>query len=331
MPPHYSSAVDAKSRDERFMRMAIAEARKGEGTTGPNPMVGAILALGDKVLAHAYHQRAGEAHAEIRCLAAVSGRVPRRATLYVTLEPCSTIGKTGPCTDAIIDAGVSRVVIGTIDPNPQHNGRGIQALQRGGVAVRTGILPNECADLNESFNKWIVSKMPFVIAKCGMTLDGRLTRPPGEGPWITSAAARRDGRLLRFGVDAIMVGAETIRADNPRLTVGGRRSRTQPWRVILTRSGKLPSDRRVFKDRNRSKTVVYRDQPLKAVLRDLGKKGILSVMIEGGGDLLGGALDSRLIDKIQIYIGPLFTGGPVVAFAGRGAELRRVRNAAGPA
>jgi diaminohydroxyphosphoribosylaminopyrimidine deaminase/5-amino-6-(5-phosphoribosylamino)uracil reductase len=312
--------VDARRRDERFMRMAIAEARKGEGRTSPNPTVGAVLAVDDKVLARTYHERAGEPHAEVRCLSAVSGRVPRHATLYVTMEPCSSIGKTGRCTDAIIDAGVSSVVIGTIDPNPQHNGRGIKALQRAGVSVRAGILHDDCAKLNEAFNKWIVSRMPLVIVKCGMSLDGRLTRLPGEGPWITSTAARRDGRLLRSRVDAVLVGAETIRADNPRLTVRGGRSKAQPWRVILTRSGKLPTDHHVFNDRNKSRTVIYRSQPLKAVLRDLGKKKILSVLIEGGGEVLGQALDSRLIDKVQVYIGPLFSGGPTLAFSGRGAS-----------
>ena len=246
--------------------------------------------------------------------------MPRQATLYVTLEPCSSVGKTGRCTDAIIQAGVSTVVIGTIDPNPQHNGRGIKALQRAGISVRAGILNDDCVNLNEAFNKWIVSKMPLVIAKCGMSLDGRLTRPSGDSRWITSAAARREGRRLRSTVDAVMVGAETIRADNPRLTVRGERSKVQPWRVILTRSGKLPRGHRVFNDRNKCRTLVYRNQSLKAVLRDLGKKKILSVLIEGGGDVLGQALDARLIDKVQIYIGPLLTGGPVVAFAGRGAS-----------
>lgn len=302
------------------MRMAIAQARKGSGRTSPNPIVGAVLVLGDKVLARAYHQRAGEPHAEVRCLTALGGRVPREATLYVTLEPCSSVGKTGRCTDAIIHAGVSTVVIGTIDPNPQHNGRGIKALQRAGISVRAGILNDDCVNLNEAFNKWIVSKMPLVIAKCGMSLDGRLTRPAGDSRWITSAAARREGRRLRSTVDAVMVGAETIRADNPRLTVRGERSKVQPWRVILTRSGKLPRGHRVFNDRNKGRTLVYRNQSLKAVLRDLGKKNVLSVLIEGGGDVLGQALDARMIDKVQIYIGPLVTGGPVVAFAGRGAS-----------
>jgi diaminohydroxyphosphoribosylaminopyrimidine deaminase / 5-amino-6-(5-phosphoribosylamino)uracil reductase len=301
------------------MRMAIVEARKGEGQTSPNPMVGAVLTLGDKVLARAYHQRAGEPHAEVRCLAALGRSVPRQATLYVTLEPCSSIGKTGRCTDAIIRAGVSTVVIGAIDPNPQHNGRGIKALQSAGISVRVGVLCNDCMNLNEAFNKWIVSQMPLVIAKCGMSLDGRLTRPPRESPWLTSAAARRDGRRLRATVDAVMIGAETARKDNPRLTVRGGTKKAQPWRVILTRSGNLPRGHRVFTDREKHRTLVYRTQPLKAVLRDLGKKKILSVLIEGGGDVLGQALDARLIDKVQIYIGPLLTGGPVLAFGGRGA------------
>jgi diaminohydroxyphosphoribosylaminopyrimidine deaminase/5-amino-6-(5-phosphoribosylamino)uracil reductase len=169
--------VNRIERDEGFMRMAIAEALKGEGQTSPNPMVGAVLTVGDKVLARGYHERAGEPHAEVRCLAALGRSVPRQATLYVTLEPCSSIGKTGRCTDAIIRAGVPNVVIGAIDPNPQHNGRGMKVLQRAGISVRAGILAGECSQLNEAFNKWVVSKLPLVIAKCGMSLDGRLKRP----------------------------------------------------------------------------------------------------------------------------------------------------------
>jgi len=186
--------------------------------------------------------------------------------------------------------------------------------------VRDGILAEECTQLNEAFNKWIVTGQPFVIAKCGMSLDGRLTRPPGESRWITGRDARRDAHQLRARVDAVLVGAETVRADNPRLTIRGVRRVRQPWRVVLTRSGQLPRHAHVLSDKFAVRTLIYKQKSLASVLKHLGKRGITSVLIEGGGDVLGEALDKRLIDKVQIYLGPMLTGGPVLAFRGEGAE-----------
>jgi diaminohydroxyphosphoribosylaminopyrimidine deaminase/5-amino-6-(5-phosphoribosylamino)uracil reductase len=241
-------------------------------------------------------------------------------TLYVTLEPCSTTGRTGPCTETIIEAGVRNLVVGAIDPNPKHSGRGIELLRKAGLDVRVGILSAECTELNESYNKWIQTGLPFVIAKCGMSLDGRLTASPSESRWLTSAASRRDVQELRAGVDAILVGAETIRADNPRLTVRGKPGARQPRRIVLSRSGKLPRAARVFTDRFAEFTMVFHDIDLRDLLRKLGAQEITSVLIEGGGDILGQALDQRLIDKVQIYAAPIFTGGPTLAFAGAGAD-----------
>jgi diaminohydroxyphosphoribosylaminopyrimidine deaminase / 5-amino-6-(5-phosphoribosylamino)uracil reductase len=318
-------------RDEEFMRAALKEAKKGVGYTSPNPAVGAVLVVDDRIVAKGHHREAGGDHAEIECLRNFAAPVPARATLYVTLEPCSTEGRTAPCTDAILQARVRNVVVGAIDVNPRHSGKGTVRLRNAGVSVRQGILADDCAQINEAFNKWIVTERPFVIAKCGMSLDGRLTRPVGESPWITGGSARRHAHQLRAEVDAILVGAETVRADDPRLTVRGVRGARQPWRVVLTRSGKLPRRARLFSDRFSSKTLVYQRESLVAVLKNLGKRGITSVFIEGGGDVLGQALDAQLIDKVQLYLGPILTGGPVIAFPGRGAEtaanalrLRRV-------
>lgn len=301
------------------MRAALREARHGLGLTSPNPTVGAVLVVGGKVAAKGHHRRAGSAHAEVECLNSYRSAIPQNATLYVTLEPCSTIGRTGACTEHIISAGVRNVVIGATDPNPRHAGGGIKILRERGVNVRSGVLADECAALNESFNKWIVTRVPFVIAKCGMSLDGRLTRPQGEPRWMTSVAARRHAQKLRASVDAILVGAETIRADDPKLTVRGIRGAKQPWRVIITRSGELPRAAKIFSDRRRERTIVFRRTSLPDVLRQLGEREITSVLIEGGGDVLGQAFDARLIDKVQLYIAPLLTGGPVPAFAARGA------------
>jgi diaminohydroxyphosphoribosylaminopyrimidine deaminase/5-amino-6-(5-phosphoribosylamino)uracil reductase len=308
-----------RNQDERLMRAALREARRGLGLTSPNPAVGAALVIGGKIVARGHHRRAGAPHAEVECLSRLDRPVPKSATLYVTLEPCSTTGRTGPCTNVIIEAGVKKLVIGVPDPNPKHSGRGIDQLRKAGIDVRVGVLSEECRELNESYNKWIQSGVPFVIAKCGMSLDGRLTAPPSESQWLTSAMSRRHAHHLRAQVDAILVGAETIRADDPRLTVRGHPEATQPWRVVLSRSGKLPPRARVCTDRFAARTLVYGKTKLDVLLRELGTKEITSVLIEGGGDILGQALDLHLIDKIQIYIAPVLTGGPVIAFAGNGA------------
>jgi len=302
------------------MREALKEARKALGQTSPNPAVGAVLILRNRVIARGHHRRAGLPHAEIECLRSFKRSVPKGAVLYVTLEPCSSVGRTGACTDAIVRSGVKSVVIGATDPNPRHRGRGLEILQNTGIEVRSGVLAEECAGLNEAFNKWIATGIPFVIAKCGMSLDGRLTRPKKEGQWITSAASRQHAQRLRAESDAILVGAETLRTDNPHLTIRSPGNSRQPIRVVITRSGKLPRNARIFTDRHAKKSLVYRDLPLAAVLAELGKKDVVSLTIEGGGDVLGHALDQRLIDKVQIYVAPIFTGGGVPAFAGEGAR-----------
>jgi diaminohydroxyphosphoribosylaminopyrimidine deaminase/5-amino-6-(5-phosphoribosylamino)uracil reductase len=203
-------------RDECFMREALKEAKKALGQTSPNPAVGAVLVVDNRIVARGHHRGAGHDHAEIECLRNFGADVPARATLYITLEPCSTVGLTAPCTDAILRAGIRKVVVGAVDMNPRHHGRGIRQLRNAGIKVREGVLAEDCARLNEAFNKWIVSRQPFVIAKCGMSLDGRLTRTPRESRWITGPSARHHARHLRGRVDAILIGAETDRVDNPR-------------------------------------------------------------------------------------------------------------------
>ena len=306
--------------DEKFMRTAVREALKAAGQTSPNPVVGAVLAVQNRIVARGHHRGRGQPHAEVECLVGYGKPVSSDATLYVTLEPCCSTGRTGPCTEMIIQSGIKNVVIGAIDVNPRHNGRAIGILRAAGMQVRSGVLESECNQLNESFNKWITTGMPFVIAKCGMSLDGRLTRPPGEPQLLTSPAARRHAQSLRAQVDAILIGAETLRQDDPRLTVRGIRRTQQPLRVVITRSGKLPRQAKLFQDRFRDRTIIYRKKSLRSVLSDLGKREVTNVLIEGGGDILGQALDDRLIDKVYVYVAPLFTGGPVVAFGGNGCS-----------
>lgn len=316
------------------MRIALREAARGLGLTSPNPAVGAVIvSRAGKTLARGWHHAAGLPHAEIEALKKARGKNLRGAIMYVTLEPCSTCGRTPPCTEAIIAAGIARVVIGAFDPNPAHAGRAVKIFKKARIAVTTGVLAGECAALNKPFNKWIVTKMPYVYAKAGMSLDGRIARPPGEGKWITSPAARAHAQKLRARVDAILIGAGTLRADNPRLTVRGIKgfpASRQPWRIVLTRAGKLPRNAHLFTDAHKAKTIVYKNKSLRAVLRDLGKKQITSVLIEGGGGILGQAFDARLVDEARFYIAPLLLGGPKVAVAARGAgssaKSARIKN-----
>ena len=306
------------------MRLALREAARGVGCTSPNPAVGAVIVKGGRVIAKGWHRCAGGAHAEIEALRALKKPdLARGATIFVTLEPCCTHGRTPPCTDAIIGAGIARVVTGATDPNPRHAGRGFAVLKKAGVTVTEGILAEKCAALNAGFNKWITTGMPLVIAKAGFSLDGRLTRPPGEGAWLTSEQSRADAMRLRATVDAILVGAGTVRADNPHLTIRGMSGeRRQPWRAVLTRSGHLPQDAHLFSDAHRGRTLVFRGKSLRAVLRDLGKRGCTTVMIEGGGKILGAAFDAGLVDRVQFYLAPLLCGGPDV-IGGSGAGSTR--------
>jgi len=308
--------------DEKFMRLALHEAARGIGRTSPNPAVGAVIVKAGRVVAKGWHRCAGAPHAEIEALRSPKNPgLARGATLYVTLEPCCTHGRTPPCTDAIVNAGLARVVAGATDPNPRHAGRGFAILKKAGVRVTSGVLATECTAMNAPFNKWITTGLPFVIAKAGMSLDGRFTRPSGEGQWLTSPHSRADAMRLRAYVDAILIGAETLRADNPSLTIREIRGfqDKQPWRVVLTRSGPLPKSAHLFTDIHRARTLVYRKKPLRFVLRDLARRGCTSVMIEGGGELLGTAFDARLVDRVHFYFAPILVGGPVV-IGGRGAR-----------
>lgn len=311
--------------DERLMRLALAQARHGVGLTSPNPAVGAVIARNGRAIAKGYHHRAGLPHAEIEAITSLAPQRARGATIYVTLEPCSTHGRTPPCVDAIVRAGFARVVIGAIDPNPKHAGRGVALLREAGLDVTSGVLEEECRELNLAFNHWIVTRRPWVIAKAGLSLDGRITRPPGEGQWLTSEASRADAQQLRLRADAIVIGANTLRHDNPRLTVrgvAGAEEKQQPWRVVIS-SGKnpMPKDAHLFTDAHRSRTIVYGGKTLGAVLRELGReRDVTCVLIEGGTRVLGEAFDRRLVDEVCFYMAPLLCGGPGVAVGGRGVK-----------
>ena len=296
------------TNNERWMRVALELARKGIGKTNPNPCVGAVIVSGGKVLGKGWHKKAGGPHAEILAIsdAKRNGFTNfKKATLYVTLEPCCTHGRTPPCTEAIISGGFKRVVIGATDPNPAHAGRAFKILRKAGIEVTHGILAQECAALNRAFNHWIVTKKPWVIAKAALTLDGKLTTKLGKRTQISCAKSVKDAQRLRAVSDAILVGAETARIDNPRLTVSGVNMNHKLWRVVVTRSGRLSKKLNLFSDANRELTLVYKNQTWDKILRDLGKRGVTCLLVEGGGEIHNQLAKKKLVNEVVLYYAPL--------------------------
>lgn len=255
--------------DLDYMRQALRLARRGYGATSPNPVVGAVLVQRGEIIGRGWHRRAGEPHAEIEALrdAQRQGCNPKGATLYVTLEPCCTHGRTPPCTEAILAAGIKRVVIGATDPNPQHCGKAFGLLERAGVSISPGVLAGDCERLNEAFNHWIVHRAPLVTVKAAMTLDGRIATAAGQSKWITGERARAAGMRLRQGADAILVGINTVLADDPSLTWrrlkgedGGLRredgGRKRLRRIILDSRARTPLAAKVVNDSNAGLTTI---------------------------------------------------------------------------
>lgn len=306
-------AAAPQEPDTRWMHLALDQAKRGLGLTSPNPPVGAVIVHHGKAIGQGYHHKAGGPHAEIEAIRDAQTYNPNLlpgATLFVTLEPCCTQGRTGPCTEAIKAAGIKRVVWGAMDPNPRHAGRAQEILTSAGISVTTGVLLDECREMIRPFSKWITTGLTYVIAKVGQSLDGRITRPAGEGPWITSESARAHGRRLRARVDAILVGAGTIRADNPQLTIreGAPGLKEQPYRVILSNSSTLPESSHVFTDEHKERTWVLRDLSFIDVLKELSQRGIVTVLIEGGAHVLGQAFAAQAVDEIVWYVAPRICG-----------------------
>ncbi len=245
-----------------FIAAAIRLAQRARGLTSPNPTVGAVLVKQGQVIGRGWHHSAGEPHAEIEALrdAQKKGHSLKGATLYVTLEPCSTYGRTPPCTQSIVAAGIKSVIIGATDPNPAHRGEGFSILKRAGIAVRFGIRAEECSRLNEAFNYWIVQRRPFVTVKAAMTLDGKIATASGESKWITGPEARAYAMKLRLDADAILVGVNTILLDNPRLTFRGKNSsivsQKKLRRIILDSFARTPPGARVISDTRGCQTTV---------------------------------------------------------------------------
>jgi diaminohydroxyphosphoribosylaminopyrimidine deaminase / 5-amino-6-(5-phosphoribosylamino)uracil reductase len=318
--------------DLRFMALALREARRGIGLTSPNPPVGAVIVRDGEILGKGWHRKAGGPHAERSALANAGGpQTCHGATMYVTLEPCSTHGRTPPCVEALLEARLKRVVWAVDDPHHVNAGRAEAVLTGHGISVSRGIMEAEAAHLLGPWTKFINTGVPWVIAKAGLSLDGKITRPRGEGSWLTNDLARTDAMKLRRRVDAIVVGAETIRRDDPNLTLRPPRpGKDQPWRVVLTWSGRLPETSRVFTDAWKDRTLVLTHKTLEAALRELAARGVVSALIEGGGTVLAQAFSHRLVDEVCFYLAPILcgTGRPVIDpafFSGGSIALDRVQ------
>lgn len=331
---------------EQFMQRALELAKRGEGRTAPNPPVGAVVVRNGKIVGEGFHPRAGDPHAEIFALRQ-AGEVSRGADLYVTLEPCCHQGRTGPCVQAVIAAGIARVYVGAVDPNPQVAGAGLAALRAADIDVLNGILELECRRLIAPFAKHVVTGLPYVILKSALTLDGRTATHTGESQWISGTESRLAVHCLRDKVNAVMVGIGTVLKDDPRLTTrlpeGGR----DPLRVVVDADLSIPEAAAVLDSGSNALTLVAvtRRAPAEKVarlqargvqvlivtekagkldlddlLRQLGMRGVQSILLEGGARLNAAALEAGIIDRVMLFIAPTLLGGSEGAglFAGPG-------------
>ena len=322
--------------DRKFMEQALQLAARASGRTSPNPLVGCVIVKDGRVVGEGFHQKAGTPHAEVHALAA-AGEKARESTVYVNLEPCSHFGRTPPCADALIRAGVKRVVVAMVDPNPLVSGRGINRLRAAGIQVDVGLLSEEARILNEVFVKSIQTGFPFVVYKAAMTLDGKLATNTGDSRWVSSEKSREYAHYLRNRYDVIMVGSETVLKDDPALTCripGGR----DPVRLIVDGQLRIPENARVLSSsesapcilattmaapqdkikqlKNRQGLEIWQYEtsryvPLPQLFKDLVWRGWTSVLLEGGGGLAGVLMKEKLIDKIEFFLAPKFVGnGP---------------------
>jgi len=325
---------------KKYMELALQLAEKGKGTTSPNPMVGSLIVKRGRIVGKGWHKKCGEAHAEV-CALQQAGKKAKDGILYVTLEPCSHWGRTPPCTEQIVQAGIREVVIGMEDPNPIISG--YEELKFRGLKVRIGILEEECKKLNEPYIKWMKSKKPFVVVKAAMSLDGRIATRTGDSKYITSKEARKLVHELRAEYDAVMVGINTVIKDDPQLTVRLAKGRN-PVKIILDSSLKIPFNANVIKSEpNRLIIATTKKAPkakikklqqngvhvlvvnmkngkidLVGLMGELGKREICSIMIEGGAELNAEAIKSGIVDKILIFISPKLIGEGLAALGDLG-------------
>jgi diaminohydroxyphosphoribosylaminopyrimidine deaminase/5-amino-6-(5-phosphoribosylamino)uracil reductase len=319
--------------DAAFMRRALRLAERGLGRTSPNPPVGALVVAGGRIVGEGWHKGPGRPHAEIEALAE-AGPAARGATLYLTLEPCTHAGRTPPCAPAVIESGIARAVVATRDPNPRVDGSGIRALSDAGIAVQTGVFDTDARRLIQAFAKHVRTGRPYLTAKAAISLDGRVAAADGSSQWITGPTARRDAHRLRSQCDAVMVGVGTVVADDPRLTVRLRGYRgSQPLRVVLDPVGRTPVTAAILQPDAPTLVAVTEKAPADAVaalratgaevieypsregrvnldvlLSDLGRRGVMEVLLEGGPTVLGDAVERGLVDRYVAYVAPKLLG-----------------------
>lgn len=338
--------------DEQYMSVALSLAKKGAGFTNPNPMVGAVIVKDGKIIGQGYHKKYGGPHAEVNAFADADerGENTKGATIYVTLEPCFHYGKTPPCVDLVLKKEVSRVVIGTLDPNPLVAGQSVTKMEKAGIAVVSGVLKEECLKLNEIFFQYVTTKKPFIFLKSALSLDGKIATVTGESQWISCEESRREVHELRGVYASIMVGIGTVLADNPSLTcrLEGKKS---PIRIIVDSSLQTPLDANVLKNQDIAKTIIATTSKSKAdkekkkqieamgvevlvvdekdghvdldkLQQAISERKIDSVLLEGGADLAFGAIKAGIVDKVRYYIAPMMLGGQQskAALGGEGFE-----------
>ncbi|MBI2174785.1 MAG: bifunctional diaminohydroxyphosphoribosylaminopyrimidine deaminase/5-amino-6-(5-phosphoribosylamino)uracil reductase RibD [Candidatus Omnitrophica bacterium] len=333
--PFLNLPAKIRTLDERFMARALALAARGWGLTSPNPAVGAVIVKNNRIVGEGFHHRAGSFHAEREALRQ-AGPKAKRATLYVTLEPCNHTGRTPPCCDAILDSGISRVVVGVPDPNPITNGKGISRLKKAGIKVALGVLKEASCQIIEPFDKAMTLRMPWVLVKIGQSLDGKIATSSGQSKWITSSACRKIGHAWRARMDALLVGIDTILADDPLLSARGVFHQTpRPIKVILDSRLRIPLHARCLSAKSPAPTLVATTQlrgrkqrdlmrrgveiipfpsregriSLKHLCRYLAGRGIQTVLIEGGGEVIASALAEKIVDRIAWFVAPVLLGG----------------------
>jgi diaminohydroxyphosphoribosylaminopyrimidine deaminase/5-amino-6-(5-phosphoribosylamino)uracil reductase len=340
--------------DEKYMRIALGLAKKGQGLTNPNPAVGAVVVKGGRIVGKGYHKRCGLPHAEANALNK-AGRSAKGATLYVTLEPCDHYGRTPPCTGAIIAAGIRRVVMAMKDPNPATDGRGIKRLKSRGIKTTLGVLKEEAAAINRPFGKFMAGKLPYVTVKIAESLDGKIAANTGDSKWVTSEDSRAYVKGLRRRADAVMVGVNTVIKDDPMLLAGGRGAK-QPARVIVDSRLRTPLSARIFSSTgispviiattrrvssrraglyiSKGAAVLFADPrngrvDLRDLLRKLGRMGMIDVLVEGGGELAAGLVEERLVDRFLFFLAPKIIGGRLAPTSVEGRGIRRMKDALG--
>ncbi|MCL0107482.1 bifunctional diaminohydroxyphosphoribosylaminopyrimidine deaminase/5-amino-6-(5-phosphoribosylamino)uracil reductase RibD [Peptococcaceae bacterium] len=344
--------------DEYYMKIALELAKNAEGYTAPNPLVGAVIVKNGTIVGKGFHAKAGDNHAEVNAILDAGDRA-KGGTLYVNLEPCCHYGKTPPCTEAIVKAGISRVVVAMKDPNPKVGGKGIEILRKAGISVDVGILEEEAKILNEVFVKFILTGLPFVTLKAAVSLDGKIATAKGESKWITGIESRKFVHWLRHKYDAVLVGINTVIADDPMLTVRleGKSKLRKPYispvRIVLDSRCRISENAKIFDnlssqviiattnassydkikrvEKKGAKVLVLNDENGKVdigdLLKELGRLGITSILVEGGSQVHGAFLHKKLVDRIYWFISPMIIGGENAPSAVRGAGVERLSDA----